>query len=54
MIHFADFVADPDSEHWWPSNDAQAMKSVAEAAGWTVLFEDLGVFQRDGMIVLKA
>jgi hypothetical protein len=54
MVHFADFAAAPDSEHWWPSNTAEAMRAVSEATGWTVLFDDLGVFKRDGLIVLKA
>ena len=54
MVHFPDFAGTPDAEHWWPSNDARAMAAAAAAAGWTVLWEDLDLFERDGLIVLKA
>lgn len=54
MVHFSDFAGTPDEEHWWPSNNARAMAAAATAAGWTVLWEDLGLFERDGLIVLKA
>ena len=30
------------------------MAAVAQAAGWTAIFDDLDLFERDGLIVLKA
>jgi len=54
MVNFPDLAAKPDEEHWWPSNTAAAMAAVAQAAGWTVIFDDLDLFERDGLIVLKA
>lgn len=43
----------PDSESWWPFNTKEAMASIAKQAGWEVLFDDLDIFDRDGVIVLK-
>lgn len=54
MAHFPDLVATSDEESWWPSNSAAAMAACAEAAGWLVIEADLGLFERDGMILLKA
>jgi SAM-dependent methyltransferase len=54
VVSFPGLADKPDEEHWWPSNNARAMSAAAEAAGWTVLFPDLGLFERDGLIVLKA
>jgi hypothetical protein len=54
IANFPDFLEAADAEHWWPSNNAAAMSAAAETSGWTVLFADLGVFSRDGVIVLKA
>jgi SAM-dependent methyltransferase len=54
MVHFPEFAGTPDAEHWWPSNTARAMAAAAAAAGWTVLWDDLDLFERDGLIVLKA
>ena len=44
MVNFPDLAAKPDEEHWWPSNTAEAMAAVAQAAGWTVIFDDLDLF----------
>src|SRR5438105_3334978 len=49
----SDLMLKPDTESWWPSNSRQAMAAVAEKSGWTVIFDDLDLFERDGVIVLK-
>ena len=54
MVNFPDLPETPDTENWWPSNNARAMTAAAEDAGWKVLFPDLNLFKRDGIIVLKA
>ena len=54
MVAFPDLVAKTDAESWWPSNSTDAMAAAAEAAGWIVIYPDLGLFARDGLIVLKA
>ncbi len=54
-LQVSDLVERPttDAESWWPSNSKEAMAAVAESSGWKVIFDDLDVFERDGMIVLK-
>jgi hypothetical protein len=42
-----------DLESWWPSNSKPAMAAAAERAGWRIVFDDLDLFERDGIIVLK-
>jgi hypothetical protein len=54
MVAFADLNDKPDTESWWPSNSPEAMRAVAEATGWPVIRADMGLFVRDGMILLKA
>ena len=54
MVNFPDLVQKPDVDHWWPSNNARAMCAAAEDAGWEVIVPDLGLFQRHGIILLKA
>jgi hypothetical protein len=51
-VDFPDLPSLPDS--WWPPNTVEAMAVTAEAAGWTVIEADMGLFDRDGMILLKA
>ena len=46
-------TAEPDKS-WWPSNNAEAMAATAEATGWTVIQADIDLFERDGMVLLKA
>jgi Methyltransferase domain len=46
--------AQSDDDSWWPFNTRDAMRAVAEAAGWHVLWDDLDLFERDGVCVLKA
>jgi hypothetical protein len=43
----------PDAEIWWPRNSREQMATVAKLAGWTVVSEDLGLLERDGMICLR-
>ena len=54
-LQVADLIQKPttDTESWWPSNSKDAMAAVAEKSGWKVIFDDLDLFERDGMIVLK-
>jgi len=47
------FKTQPDNAIWWPRNDQAAMRRTAERAGWQVLSADLGVIQRDSVIVLR-
>jgi hypothetical protein len=42
-----------DNSHWWPSNSKESMAAAARAAGWRVIHDDLDLFERDGVIVLK-
>ena len=46
------FKDKPDEEIWWPRNDADAMAATAQVAGWDVIAPDLGLFARDGVVVL--
>jgi hypothetical protein len=48
-----DFKDKPDEEIWWPRNDAHLMAATARVAGWNVIASDLGLFLRDGVIVLS-
>ncbi len=48
-----EFITKPDDEIWWPRNSQKIMTMLAERAGWTVLYSDLNLIQRDSMIVLK-
>ena len=43
----------PDAESWWPFNTRTAMAATARQAGWDVIVEDLDLFERDGVIMLK-
>lgn len=49
-IEFKDL---PDDEIWWPRNDKNSMRKLAGAAGWEVIKGDLGLLQRDSMILLR-
>gem|GEM_PF-517932 len=49
-----EFREQPDDAIWWPRNSVQQMAEMARAAGWKVLVEDLGLLERDGVIVLAA
>lgn len=44
----------PDESIWWPRNDGETMTRLAREAGWEVLQTDLGLIQRDGLILLRA
>jgi hypothetical protein len=55
MVAFPDLpTRESDEDSWWPFNTRDAMRATAEAAGWTVLWDDLDLFARDGVCVLKA
>jgi SAM-dependent methyltransferase len=43
----------PDEEVWWPYNTKEATAATARQAGWEVIFDDLNLCERDGLIVLK-
>lgn len=43
----------PDEKIWWPRNNREHMVEAALRTGWTVLREDLGLLERDGMICLR-
>lgn len=49
-----EFKQKPDDEIWWPRNDQDKMRRVANAAGWHVVSLDLGLLQRDAIMVLQA
>ena len=49
-----EFKAKPDDEIWWPRNDQEAMRQVATATGWRVVATDIGLLQRDSIMVLQA
>jgi SAM-dependent methyltransferase len=49
----AEFRDKKDDEIWWPRNTQQDMKAIAERAGWTVVTTDLGIVQRDSIILLR-
>lgn len=51
------FNRDLDDEHewnFWPRNDQETMARVCREAGWTVERPDLGLFDRDSVILLRA
>jgi hypothetical protein len=55
MVAYADLpTRERDADSWWPFNTRDAMRATAEAAGWMVLWDDLDLFARDGVCVLKA
>lgn len=43
----------PDDQIWWPRNSQETMSKIASDACWIVITSDLGVIQRDSVIVLK-
>lgn len=47
-----DFKYKPDEEIWWPRNNQSIMTSIATAAGWKVVKPDLGLVQRDSIILM--
>lgn len=47
------FQDQPDSEIWWPRNNRATMASLAKRAGWTVMIPDMGLIQRDSIILLR-
>ncbi len=49
-----EFKDKPDEEIWWPRNTRETMVGLAEAAGWQVVNADMGLIQRDGLILLRA
>jgi cyclopropane fatty-acyl-phospholipid synthase-like methyltransferase len=51
-VDFPGLASLPDS--WWPPNTVEAMTATAEDAGWTVIEGDMRLFDRDGIILLKA
>lgn len=42
-----------DEESWWPRNDALKMAQAARNSGWSVIWPDLDILKRDGIIVLR-
>jgi len=42
-----------DDEIWWPRNNKETMKEIAEEAGWIVEAADMDMFKRDGIIRLR-
>jgi SAM-dependent methyltransferase len=49
-----EFRNKPDDEIWWPRNNQQTMCEIATKAGWDVITPDLGLIERDSIIVLRA
>lgn len=47
-----DFKFKPDEEIWWPRNNQKIMTALATAAGWKVIKADLGLVQRDSIILM--
>ncbi|ACB49865.1 hypothetical protein cce_0514 [Crocosphaera subtropica ATCC 51142] len=47
------FQQQSDDQIWWPRNNRATMESIAQQAGWSVIVADLGLLQRDSMIVLR-
>lgn len=47
------FKTQHDQDIWWPRNDQRVMTTLAEEAGWEVLNADLGLLQRDALILLR-
>lgn len=48
-----DFRNKPDDEIWWPRNNQVEMSEAAKRAGWKVVTPDLGLLERDSIIVLQ-
>ncbi len=42
-----------DEQIWWPRNHRRTMTTLATEAGWAVICPDLGMLQRDGLILLR-
>lgn len=42
-----------DDDIWWPRNSRDRMSRLAREAGWTVITEDMGLLERDSMILLR-
>jgi predicted methyltransferase len=49
----AEFRTKADDEIWWPRNNQETMTQLARSAGWEVITADLGLVQRDSIIVLR-
>lgn len=49
----ADFKSLHDDEIWWPRNSQHEMTQLARSCGWLVESSDLGLVERDSMILLK-
>lgn len=49
-----EFASKPDDEIWWPRNNQKIMSNIATEAGWEVISPDLGIVERDSIIVLRA
>jgi hypothetical protein len=47
-------LPDDDERNWWPRNDPEKMTGVCREAGWIVDQADLGLFERDSVIQLRA
>jgi hypothetical protein len=47
------FKMQSDQDIWWPRNDQRLMTRLAIEAGWEVLSPDLGLLQRDAVILLR-
>jgi len=54
MSHDPDLHLKDTADSWWPPNSPDAMAAIALDAGWTVIQADMELFERDGMILLKA
>lgn len=44
----------PDNEIWWPRNNKETMKKIAEEVGWIVETADMDMVKRDAIICLKS
>ncbi|MBQ0841257.1 MAG: class I SAM-dependent methyltransferase [Gammaproteobacteria bacterium] len=49
-----EFKNKPDDEIWWPRNNQEKMCNIAINAGWEVVSSDLGLIERDSIILLRA
>jgi len=49
-----EFKSKSDDEIWWPRNNQRSMSEIAVKAGWEVITPDLGLVERDSIIVLRA
>ena len=48
-----EFKEKDDTEIWWPRNTQKQMSSLASKLGWGVIYSDLGLLNRDSIIVLQ-